>query len=170
MTLLVIVEIRDMTQVLASRAGNIGGIGIVVGMEPKSFRARSCSNWRYFFFSFRVVWSEVSPFSECGKCRCKEYGLVLNLNFLGRLVLKISSRWDLGLGHGGTSGAITSWATLIYLFEDGRSFKAIDCFPTNGSQLSHSLLRCSIWARVWVFFKKIIWARTFLGSRQHQIW
>ena len=59
------------------------------------------------------------------ECVCKDYGLVLSLSFLGRLVLRIPSRRDLGLGHGSVSGAIPSWSILIYLSEDRGRLEAI---------------------------------------------
>ena len=77
------------------------------------------------------------------------WGLILSLNSFrrlvlripsegnGRLVLRIPGSWDLWLGHGSMSWAITLWVTLIYLSENRGRFEAIDCFLTNRSQLSH---------------------------------
>ena len=64
MTLLVKVETRDMTLVLTSPTGNVGGIDIMAGMKPKSFWAHLYSIQRDILLERdeygRAFWSSVS--------------------------------------------------------------------------------------------------------------
>ena len=132
MTFLVTVEIGDMTQVLASRASNVGGIGLGgwegtrIVLSPLVFQA---------MLSLLLLPSLlVGGLAILGlqKMWRKECGLVLSMSFLRRLVSRISSQqsWGfgnlegvvsrmpsgggLGLGHSSMSEAITSWEILIY--------------------------------------------------------
>ena len=68
MTFLVTVETGGMTHALTSRADNVGGIILVVGVEPELFQARLCFKRHCFFFSFQTFLSEVSPFSDHKEC------------------------------------------------------------------------------------------------------
>ena len=52
----------------------------------------------------------------------------LGFGTLGGIVSKISSGGGLGLGYGRVSRAITSWAILIHLSEDGKRLEAINRF------------------------------------------
>ena len=89
------------------------------------------------------------------------------------LVLGIPSRWSLGLGHGSVSEAITSWAMLIYLSEDGGRLEAIDRFfrlvCPNYLASSRNVLS-GPWPKADVLLERIEWGRAFLELCQHQTW
>ena len=60
-----------------------------------------------------------------------EWGLVFSLNFFGWLILRIPGRRSLELGHSSISGAITLWAMLIHLSENGGRLEAGFCLSIN---------------------------------------
>ena len=93
MTLLVTVETGGMTQVLASRAGNVGGM-VIGGWEetrvvssPLVFQATLA-----LLFLPSLLVGGLAIFGPRGV-----WGLVLGRSLFGRLVSRISSRQGLGL-------------------------------------------------------------------------
>ena len=125
-------------------------------------------------------------FSNRKKYGRKKCGLVLSLSFLGWLVSripsqqslgfgtlegvvsKITNRRGLGLGHGSVSKAITLWATLIHLSEDGRILKlSIICWLMIPNYLTSSHVVTSELGLKF-FLKKIEWDWTLLKLCQYQ--
>lgn len=69
----------------------------------------------------------------------------------GGLVSRIPSAGGLKLGHGGVSGTIALWTTLIHLTEDGGGLKTsfclgVNCFLDQFVPAVELSRRCSIWA------------------------
>ena len=93
MTLLVTVETGGMTQALASRAGNVGGMviggwkGTRVVSSPLMFQATLA-----LLFLPSLLVGGLAIFGPRGV-----WGLVLGRSLFGRLVSRISSRQGLGL-------------------------------------------------------------------------
>ena len=109
MTLFITIETSGMTQALASHAAIIGGMvidgweGTRVVSSPLVFQATLAL---FFLLSFLVEGLIILRTWEM--CVQGDWGLMLNLNFLGQLISRTRSSWDLEHGHGNVGGVIIS--------------------------------------------------------------
>ena len=120
--------------------------------------SRSLQCYFFFFFSFQVSLSEVSPFLDCEEYGCKECGgLYQAWTFSNNSSWRCWAEEAEGLSweqHGFISLNIGVWRLLVSFWVMLLNSRALSHVVSSGS-----------WPKAWVLFKRIEWGRTLLEPR-----
>ena len=166
MALLVIVEIDDITQVIANLPETLDALTLIAGLEsskPAFDEIISFSLYKFF--------CQKSCHSQTAKNVGARSGLVLSL-FEG-LFLRTLGKQGLEFGYGSINRPVILWAKLIHLSEDGGKLEAINRFfrlvCPNCLVLFRNILS-EPQSKVDVLLKRIEWGRALLILCHHLTW